>query len=149
MGTQQLLLLVLGVIIVGIAIAVGITMFHSAAYHANEQAIVGDLTNYGTQAIQFWKTPLGQGGAGHIQSEVTMVNVSQFLGFTGSGLTLRADDGIFRIADIITGGDSLHVVLEGIGKFPKHNYYPFAVITVDLKRSIVTSVIGTKQGNLF
>ena len=46
MGQQQLLLIVLSVIIVGIAVAVGITTFQSNAVEANRQAVISDLVNY-------------------------------------------------------------------------------------------------------
>jgi hypothetical protein len=149
MGTQQLLLLALGVIIVGVAIAVGITMFNNQAYKANEQAVVGDLSNLGTQVIQFWKTPIGQGGASHLTAEVTENHVAKFLGFDGTGNTLNAPDGIFRVADIIIAPDTLNVILEGIGDTPKGTYYPFVTTTVDLKRSIITNSVGRKEGGGF
>jgi hypothetical protein len=40
MGQQQLLLIILGVIVVGIAVAVGITMFQDNAVSANRDAVV-------------------------------------------------------------------------------------------------------------
>jgi hypothetical protein len=149
MGTQQLLLLALGVIIVGVAIAVGITMFHSLAYHSNQQAMIGDLWNYGAQSIQFWKTPMSQGGAGHIKTEVTAPRVANFLGFYDSGNTHTADDGIFRVAEVVTGGDTLNVILEGIGNNVKNEAYPFVTTTINLKRGIITAVIGTKAEPVF
>jgi hypothetical protein len=39
MGQQQLLLIILGVIIVGIAIAVGLQLFQSGSIGANQDAI--------------------------------------------------------------------------------------------------------------
>ena len=44
MGQQQLLLIILGVIVVGIAVAVGITMFSDSAISANRDAVTNDLT---------------------------------------------------------------------------------------------------------
>lgn len=62
MGQQQLLLIVLGVIIVGIAIVVGINMFNASA----EQATKDDLTNQGMHiaslAQQHYKKPTALGG---------------------------------------------------------------------------------------
>ncbi len=46
MGQQQLLLIILGVIIVGIAVAVGITMFKTNAVSANRDALIGDMPNF-------------------------------------------------------------------------------------------------------
>ncbi len=62
MGQQQLLLIVLGVIIVGIAIAVGISMFKSNAQSSNRDAIVNDLNNLAAQAQQYYRKPQSMGG---------------------------------------------------------------------------------------
>jgi Tfp pilus assembly protein PilE len=64
MGQQQLLLIVLGVIIVGIAIAVGISMFKSSAVDANRSAVSSDLTNLASKAQRYYRTPVELGGGG-------------------------------------------------------------------------------------
>jgi len=64
MGQQQLLLIVLGVIIVGIAIVVGINMFSASAVQANVDAISADLTNIAANAQQYWRKPTELGGGG-------------------------------------------------------------------------------------
>ena len=62
MGQQQLLLIVLGVIVVGIAVVVGINLFNASAEEANKDGIVSDCTNLGAMAQQFYKKPLSMGG---------------------------------------------------------------------------------------
>jgi hypothetical protein len=62
MGQQQLLLIILGVIIVGIAIAVGITMFTSGSVQSNKDAIINDLNNLSANAYQFRIRPTSMGG---------------------------------------------------------------------------------------
>ena len=64
MGQQQLLLIILGVIVVGIAIAVGITLFGSNSVSSNKDAIVNDLQNLAANAYQFRIRPLTMGGGG-------------------------------------------------------------------------------------
>jgi hypothetical protein len=64
MGQQQLLLIILGVIIVGIAIAVGITMFSSSSVQSNKDAIINDLNNLAANAYQFRIRPTTMGGGG-------------------------------------------------------------------------------------
>lgn len=64
MGQQQLLLIVLGVIIVGISIAVGVTQFKSGAVDSNRQAVIGDLVNLGAKAQRFYRTPTTLAGGG-------------------------------------------------------------------------------------
>nr|MBC8383659.1 hypothetical protein [Candidatus Cloacimonadota bacterium] len=46
MGTQQILLIVLSVIIVGIAVAVGITMFNAQSVNSNRNACIADMNNF-------------------------------------------------------------------------------------------------------
>ena len=64
MGQQQLLLIILGVVIVGIAIAVGLSMFSSQSVGANRDAIVGDLIDLAAGAYQFRIRPWTMGGGG-------------------------------------------------------------------------------------
>lgn len=62
MGQQQLLLIILGVIIVGIAIAVGITMFASGSVQSNKDAIINDMNNLAANAYQHRIRPASMGG---------------------------------------------------------------------------------------
>lgn len=65
MGQQQLLLIVLGVIIVGIAIVVGLNVFTTSSLNANNDAIISDLTNLTAMAQQYYKKPASMGGGGN------------------------------------------------------------------------------------
>lgn len=62
MGQQQLLLIILGVIIVGIAIAVGLSMFSAQSVQSNKDAIINDLNNLAANAYQFRIRPSSMGG---------------------------------------------------------------------------------------
>ncbi len=62
MGQQQLLLIILGVIIVGIAIAVGLSLFSAQSIQSNKDAIINDLNNIAAQAYQFRVRPSSMGG---------------------------------------------------------------------------------------
>lgn len=62
MGQQQLLLIILGVIVVGIAVAVGITMFQDNAVSANRDAVTNDLVNLAARAQQYYRRPTALGG---------------------------------------------------------------------------------------
>ena len=64
MGTQQILLIVLSVIIVGAAIAVGIDMFNRQDYTSNRSAAASDVQTYLTQVLQYYKMPTQLGGLG-------------------------------------------------------------------------------------
>ena len=62
MGQQQLLLIILGVIIVGIAIAVGLSLFSAQSIQSNRDAIINDMNNLAAQAYQFRIRPTSMGG---------------------------------------------------------------------------------------
>ena len=64
MGQQQLLLLVLGAIIVGLAIVVGINLFGQGAVKANEDAVRQDILSMMARAEEFYRKPVMMGGAG-------------------------------------------------------------------------------------
>jgi hypothetical protein len=62
MGQQQLLLIILGVIIVGIAIAVGLSLFTSQSIQSNKDAIINDINNLAASAYQYRIRPASMGG---------------------------------------------------------------------------------------
>jgi len=64
MGTQQILLVVLGIIMVGVAIAVGLAMFSPTLAESNKDAIVNDLMNISQYAYRYKLTPVPFGGGG-------------------------------------------------------------------------------------
>jgi hypothetical protein len=108
MGQQQLLLIILGVIVVGIAVAVGITMFTDNAVNANRDAVTNDLVNLAARAQQFFRRPTALGGGGN-----------SFVGLTADAagltkLTNRASNanGTYSIT---SAGTATGVVVQGVG----------------------------------
>jgi hypothetical protein len=72
MGQQQLLLIILGVIIVGIAIAVGLSLFSAQSQQANHDAIINDLNNISANAYQFYIRPASMGGGANSYTGYTI-----------------------------------------------------------------------------
>ena len=62
MGQQQLLLIILGVIIVGIAIAVGISQFGAHSTQSNKDGVTSSLVNVSANAYQYKIRPATMGG---------------------------------------------------------------------------------------
>ena len=62
MGQQQLLLIVLGVIIVGLAVVVAINIFAAQSEESLKDAIVSDCTTLGAMAQQYFRRPRAMGG---------------------------------------------------------------------------------------
>ncbi len=83
MGQQQLLLIVLGVIIVGIAVVVGISVFTASSSSANRDAVISDLTNLASLAQQYYRKPGALGGG---DRTFTGWTVPASLDTTGNGI---------------------------------------------------------------
>ena len=83
MGQQQLLLIVLGVIIVGIAVVVGISVFTASGSAANRDAVISDLTNLTSMAQQYYRKPTALGGGNRT---FTGWSLPSALDTTGNGI---------------------------------------------------------------
>jgi|UPI000364C764 hypothetical protein len=115
MGMQQILLIVLSVIIVGAAVAVGITMFSTQAVNANRSAVLMDLNTFGAAAIAYYKTPTDQGGGGH-SFEASCDSVGYYLAnnYSTTGKTITNDNG--DVYTLSIDGDNLKIVGVGTEK---------------------------------
>ncbi len=71
MGQQQLLLLVLAAVIVGLAVVTGINMFGTNAAQANEDAIRNDLITLAGEAQAWYRRPVALGGGGNSFAALT------------------------------------------------------------------------------
>jgi hypothetical protein len=144
MGSQQILLIVVGVIIVGIAIAVGFMMFGSGAYAANRSAIAAELQGYGTPLLQYWKLPASMGGASTDTGKVTDVTVAATLGFTLTGevYSKTSESGEFRVMSAAGG----LVVIAALGSEVKGGKHPYAVMTIDLLTSEIETDVSETTG---
>ncbi len=76
MGQQQLLLIVLGTIIVGVAVVVGINMFTTGAVNAERDALLQDVNNVASTAAAYWRKPAALGGGAR-----TFVGTSDVVSF--------------------------------------------------------------------
>ncbi|HKJ81658.1 MAG TPA: hypothetical protein VJ954_06515 [Ignavibacteriaceae bacterium] len=65
MGQQQLLLIVLGVIIVGVAVVLGIQYFSTGAEEAAKDELVAHSTIVAANAQQWFRKPVALGGGGN------------------------------------------------------------------------------------
>ena len=102
MGQQQLLLIVLGVIVVGIAIIVGINLFSASAVDQNRAAVIGDLHHVGHLAQSYYKRPTGFGGGN-----------GSFVGFVIPPMLASSQNGTYTIS---TAGTATQVTIQGVGK---------------------------------
>jgi len=99
MGQQQLLLIILGVIVVGIAVAGGIALFKTQATGQNRDAVWEDLNQLGARAQAFYRRPVSMGGGG-----------KTFTGFKLARTELKNDNGTYSAT-----GDANQVTIQGTG----------------------------------
>lgn len=76
MGQQQLLLIILVTIIVGIATVVAINTFSSAADNANLDAVRQDLTQMAADAQGYYMKPDMMDGGGNAYDGITFENIN-------------------------------------------------------------------------
>jgi len=109
MGQQQLLLIILGVIVVGIAVAVGITMFQDNAVSANRDAVTNDLVNLAARAQQHYRRPAALGGGqGAFDNSLGGVGISVITQLTSKPTNAN---GTYSLGTV----NATSVVLTGLG----------------------------------
>ncbi len=100
MGTQQILMIVVSVIIVGAALFVGIQMFETTATNSQRQQIASDLQNFGAKILEYNKTPTSMGGGKGAANDIDAL--SYFMGFEDDH-TFQNYNGVYTI-DSFSGG---------------------------------------------
>src|SRR2546425_12981128 len=102
MGTQQLLLIIIGIIIIGIAIAGGIYLFNGNSISSNKDAIINDLMNLGQYAYRYRLRPEPLGGGGR-----------SFTGFALPQKLQSSDDASFSVNPVTPSA----VTFTAVSKF--------------------------------
>jgi len=127
MGQQQLLLLLVGVIVVGLMITVGIIMFGDEAAAANRDALANDLALFASTAQQYSLKPRVLGGGD-----------GSMVGFRLPG-TGRNANGSFNLATTTSSS----ITIEGIGVEKGYDaIHPVKVAIVVTRDSIHVSEIN-------
>jgi len=112
LGQQQLLLIVLAIIIVGIAIAISVQLFRENAIEAKRDVLIEETTSLGLMALQYYKKPAELGGGSksfigwEIPSQMVITANGNFM------LATVADDHVIingTGTEVVTGIDSIEV----------------------------------------
>jgi hypothetical protein len=82
MGQQQLLFVILGVIIVGVAIIAGISMFSAQSVAFNRDSIISDLNELGAHAYEFRGRLRTMGGG---QGDYSTYSIPDILAYNSDG----------------------------------------------------------------
>lgn len=132
MGQQQLLLIVLGVIIVGIAVVVGINIFSASSSNANRDAVVSDLTNLASMAQQYYRKPVAMGGGGN-----------SFVGFTSAKVPSSLLSNANGTYTITTAGTATTIGFTGTGKEKGYNGTGVLVVKMDVGPDKIDTTYST------
>jgi hypothetical protein len=76
MGQQQLLLLILAAVIVGVTILLGINLFSQNAAEANQAAVLQDILNIAGRAQAWYKRPAQMGGGGRTFAGISLAAIN-------------------------------------------------------------------------
>jgi hypothetical protein len=109
-GNQQILLIVLGMIIVGIVIAIGIILVRENAISANRDAMANDLVNMATKAQQYYNTPAAMNGGGRSYIGLSADSVGM-LRLVSTGYSNNGN----AAYSIRTAGTTSQIILQGVG----------------------------------
>lgn len=137
MGQQQLLLIVLGVIIVGIAIVVGINLFNANAESSTQDSIVAQGTNIGALAQQYYKKPtaLGGGGNSFVPSGTNVTTFAQYWAGLPANLKTSTDADWLQTAPAIS---DTQIVFTA---YPVDQTYTWHVTTTVTPQTIMSKVV--------
>ena len=108
MGSNQLLILVLVVIIIGVAIILAVNMFNENAASANLDRVVEFLVELGGRAQQYYRTPIWMGGGSHSFSGITA-------DAQGIAILTSIPSNGYGTFSVLFTGDAANVALQGVG----------------------------------
>ena len=109
MGQQQLLLIIVGTVIVGIAIAVAISLFNSQASATNRDEVTNDLAQLATVAQAYYRKPRILAGGGRSFGGLRLRDL------TSSPNNPRNLNGNYSLVPDPVGGNPPFVTLMGEG----------------------------------
>ena len=135
MGQQQLLLVILVTILVGIATVVAMNVFGTSAEEANRDAVRQDLLQGATAAQGIWTKPEMLDGAGQDFTNLEDAVLLRRLGMPLSYASDEADDGTNENGTYSIAGETSasELILQGIPAGGSDNI--FAVVCRDTERN--------------
>jgi hypothetical protein len=113
LGQQQLLLIVLGIILVGLALYVGITLFRANAIEAKRNNLTNELVNLAALAQQHYLRPQSLGGGNKsfigwkIPTELVVTSSGHFTATVSNSSVELLGTG----NEVVTGNDTVKVKL--------------------------------------
>ncbi|MFN0158409.1 MAG: hypothetical protein ACKVRP_10105 [Bacteroidota bacterium] len=91
MGSQQLLLIIVAVVLIGISVAIGVWMFIDQGAATNRDSISNDLVQYAAQAQKYYRRPQTLGGGNNSFGGLTLSKVTSKSTNANGAYTLSPD----------------------------------------------------------
>ena len=117
MGTQQILMIILSVIVVGAAVAVGIQMFDTQADNQTRNALVVESMQMAVQAQAWYRTPQMMGGGGYRASNIDINKIAKYINNNAELNVIDLDGlGVFTLAKgaVTAGSDSTNLTISAV-----------------------------------
>ncbi|MCL1827071.1 MAG: hypothetical protein FWG20_03420 [Candidatus Cloacimonetes bacterium] len=147
MGTQQILMIVLSVIVVGAAVAVGIQMFDNQSKNQTKAAVTADLIQFGVAAQAYWRTPSLMGGANNEFNPST--DLAQMMSFINGGVPasdISTPNGTYTFTPNVNGVDIFLDPIPAIAGWVGVARIAFDARTIAPFERGVWSFVGPKDG---
>jgi hypothetical protein len=111
MGQKELLLIVLGVIVVGVAIAFSLELFRAGAINSKRDLIVSESANLAANAMGYFNKPsmMGGGGRSFLNWVIPSNMQSTANGYYSTELYTDSLIIIGTGTEVVTGTDSIQV----------------------------------------
>ena len=122
MGQQQLLLIVLGVILVGVAVVLGIKYFGVGAESGAKDELVAHVVTISAQMQEYYKKPTAMGGGGN-----------SFLGFVLDTKMDSSATGTYSVGSLTTDPAFAYGL-----PIPAYNWHVKATVT---DSSVITQIL--------
>ena len=112
MGTQQILMIVLSVIVVGAAIAVGIAMFDTQATNQARNAVSSALAQQAVEAQGWFRTPVMMGGGGGTFAAANINQIATHINQNATGASFTVPSGTYTL---LTANPGMGTIPTGAG----------------------------------
>ncbi|MER3522691.1 MAG: hypothetical protein C4326_01135 [Ignavibacteria bacterium] len=113
MGSQQLLLIVVGVVLIGIMVAVGMSMFKDQAASANRDSISNDLVHFAVQAQKYYRRPLVLGGGAYSFNGLTLSHITKIASNSNAVYQLTPDPVGPGVGSVVISGTGFNTGNDG------------------------------------
>jgi len=138
MGLQQILMIVLSIIIVGIAVAVGIIIFDTQATNQKVAAIHSDLQQLAIHIQAYWRTPVIMGGAGFNMASASVSSIVTWFDINEDNPYIKTPNGSYGLSVYSIGDPFMHIDL--VSEPPVKGWIAKAVVFYDGRSNMAQGI---------